>query len=88
MLVHMSIEEKKELVENSDRRSNNTVDGEENRQKSKANKDEGPGHVGKRSQECGNTPPASSSSQEEEELRDGATAAADNVTVGRICWNC
>ena len=38
--------------------------------------DGGPGHVSKRSQECGSTPPASSSGQKEEEPRDGAAAGA------------
>ena len=38
-------------------------------QKCRANKmDDGPGHVAKRSQESGSTPPASSSSQEEKIL--------------------
>ena len=52
--------------------------------------DVGPGHVTKRSQECGSTPPASSSSQQE------TTAATDGAKGGtgqggrrrRICWMC
>ena len=53
-------QEKKQFVQSSDERK---TDG-------------GPGHVSKRSQECGSTPPASSSGQEEEERepRDGAAA--------------
>ena len=77
-IKNLSVQEKKQFVKSSDERK---TDG-------------GPGHVSKRSQECGSTPPASSSGQEEEEPTNGATAAADTVTVGRggggrrICWNC
>ena len=41
----------------------------------------GPGHVSKRSQECGSTPPASSSGQEEEEREPRDGAAAGEVRV-------
>ena len=54
--------------------------------------DVGPGHVTKRSQECGSTPPESSGSQEESRATDGATAVpGDGASVdkdARICWSC
>ena len=59
-IKNLSVQEKKQFVKSSDERK---TDG-------------GPGHVSKRSQECGSTPPASSSGQEEEEPRDGAAAGA------------
>ena len=54
--------------------------------------DVGPGHVTKRSQECGSTPPESSGSQEEPTSADGATAVtgakASVDKDARICWSC
>ena len=51
--------------------------------------EDGPGHVTKRSQECGSTPPASSSSQEEAAATDEATAVTgQGGSRRRICWNC
>ena len=51
--------------------------------------DVGPGHVTKRSQECGSTPPASSSSQKEATASDGATGGTgQGGSRRRICWMC
>ena len=51
--------------------------------------EDGPGHVTKRSQECGSTPPASSSSQEETAATDGAKGGTgQGGRRRRICWIC
>ena len=51
--------------------------------------EDGPGHVTKRSQECGSTPPVTSSGHEEAAATDGATGGMDQGgSRRRICWNC
>ena len=72
-IKNLSVQEKKQFVKSSDERK---TDG-------------GPGHVSKRSQECGSTPPVTSSGHEEAAATDGATGGMDQGgSRRRICWNC